>query len=66
MIVGLSIVVGLVLLYPALAVCTKRWHDFNFSGTWNIVLFIPYVQLIALVVLGFSRSDEGPNKYGEL
>ncbi|HFQ15613.1 MAG TPA: DUF805 domain-containing protein, partial [Rhodobacteraceae bacterium] len=31
------VVIGLLFLYPALAVYTKRWHDRNKSGWWTLI-----------------------------
>ena len=55
----------LVMLYPALAVYTKRWHDRNKSGWWSLIILIPIVGSIwFLVELGILRGTDGDNRYG--
>jgi uncharacterized membrane protein YhaH (DUF805 family) len=59
------IILMLIILWPSLAVYTKRWHDRNKSGWWSLILFVPLVGAIwFLVELGFLRGTEGPNRYG--
>lgn len=58
-------VVVLVLLWPTLAVQTKRWHDRGKSGWWNLIGLIPFIgTLWAFIELGFLRGTPGPNRYG--
>jgi uncharacterized membrane protein YhaH (DUF805 family) len=58
-------VVYVVLLWPALALSIKRWHDINRSGWFVLVNLIPVVGwLIALVVNGFVPGTEGDNRFG--
>jgi len=59
------IIVGLVFLWPALALYAKRWHDRGKSGWWTLIGFIPIIGWIwILVELGFLAGTEGPNQYG--
>ncbi len=58
-------VVNLVLLWPALAVSIKRWHDRDESGWWVLVALVPVIGwLYMLFVNGFLRGTDGPNRYG--
>ena len=58
-------IVNLVLLWPALAVSIKRWHDRNESGWWVLVALVPVVGwAYMLFVNGFLRGTDGPNRYG--
>lgn len=55
----------LVLLYPSLALYTKRWHDRNKSGWWSLIMLVPIVGGIwMLVELGVLRGTDGDNRYG--
>lgn len=55
-----------VLIYPTLALHTKRWHDRNKSGWWSLIAFVPIVGAIwMLVELGIMRGTDGPNRYGQ-
>jgi uncharacterized membrane protein YhaH (DUF805 family) len=58
--------VNLLLLWPALAVSIKRWHDRDKSGWWVLVNLIPLVGwLWALIENGFLRGTLGPNRFGD-
>jgi uncharacterized membrane protein YhaH (DUF805 family) len=58
-------VVELLLLWPALAVSIKRWHDRGRSGWWVLIVLVPYIGwLWALVENGFMPGTPGPNRYG--
>jgi len=64
MIIPMIILVA-VMLYPSLAVHTKRWHDRNKSGWWSLIVLIPMVGAIWLIVeLGVLRGTDGENRYG--
>ena len=53
----ISLVVGLILLLPNLAVTVRRYHDSDHSGWW-------VVCPIYNIVLLFIKSTPGENKYG--
>ncbi|HXD06528.1 MAG TPA: DUF805 domain-containing protein [Burkholderiaceae bacterium] len=58
--------VNLLLVWPALAIGVKRWHDRDKSGWWVLVNFIPVIGWIwALIDNGFLRGTQGPNRFGE-
>jgi uncharacterized membrane protein YhaH (DUF805 family) len=52
----------LVLQYFPLAI--RRLHDFNISGWWILISFIPSGQLIILWLM-FKKGTPTTNKYGE-
>jgi len=55
----------LLILWPALAIQAKRWHDVDKSGWWILISFVPFVGgLIALVFNGFIAGTPGPNRFG--
>jgi uncharacterized membrane protein YhaH (DUF805 family) len=57
--------VNLLLLWPALAISCKRWHDSGRSGSWVLLALVPVVGWAALVLAnGFMRGEAGPNRYG--
>ncbi|MEW6705590.1 MAG: DUF805 domain-containing protein [Pseudomonadota bacterium] len=57
---------NLALLWSALAVSVKRWHDRDKSGWWALVQFIPVVGwLWTLVENGLLRGTVGPNRFGQ-
>lgn len=55
----------LALLWPALAVQAKRWHDRDKSAWWLLINLIPFFgPLWALVEIGFLAGTPGVNSYG--
>ena len=53
------------LLWTALALQIKRWHDRDKSWVWIFISFIPLVGAIwVLVECGFMDGTPGPNKFG--
>jgi uncharacterized membrane protein YhaH (DUF805 family) len=64
-VIGLGYLIMIGLLWPSLAVQTKRWHDRNRTGWWNLIGFIPIAGPIwALVEVGFLKGTGGVNFYG--
>lgn len=60
-----SVVIGLGLFLPALAVTVRRLHDIGKSG-WNMLwAIIPIIGLIIVLVWMCQDSDVVANKYGE-
>lgn len=49
---------------PTLAVTARRLHDMGKSGTWFFIYFVPLIGGIWLLVLLFSDSQPGRNKWG--
>lgn len=55
----------LALLWPALAISVKRWHDRDKSGWWVLIALIPIIGWIwAIVETGFLPGTVGPNQFG--
>ena len=62
--VVLGYIIMFSLIWPSLAVQTKRWHDRNKSGWWNLILFIPiFGHIYATIELGFLGSIPGTSIY---
>lgn len=58
-------VAGLVLIWPALAVQAKRWHDVDKSAWWILIGLVPAVGgIIALIFNGFLPGTQGRNRFG--
>ena len=56
----------MILTYPSIVVCVKRFHDTNRSGFNILWMLIPTLgALYILIVCGFFKGTEGKNKYGE-
>jgi len=65
---GVSSIIGLILLWPSLANNIKRCHDRDKSGWWLVAYFLASLTVIGalwpLIELGFLDGTPGPNKYG--
>jgi uncharacterized membrane protein YhaH (DUF805 family) len=60
-----AIIIGLIFLYPTLAIYTKRWHDRGKSGWWTLIVLVPIIGGIwALIEQGFLRGTSGANQFG--
>ena len=63
-ILGVSSLIGLALLIPAIAVSVRRLHDIGKSG-WNyLFILIPLVGWIILLIWFCKDSQAGENKWG--
>lgn len=61
----LNIVFVIIVLWPALAVQAKRWHDLNKSAWHILVNLIPLIGPIwAFIQTGFIPGTPGLNRYG--
>jgi uncharacterized membrane protein YhaH (DUF805 family) len=61
-----DLIVNLLLLWPAIAVSVKRWHDRDKSGWWVLLSLLPVIGWIwVLVDNGFLRGTQGPKRYGD-
>jgi uncharacterized membrane protein YhaH (DUF805 family) len=61
----LIIIAWLVLVYPAIMVRIKRFHDRNKSGWWVLISLIPVVGVVWIFVeCGCLRGTGGENRYG--
>lgn len=43
-------------LIPFLGVVVRRWRDSGRSGLWLVLLFIPWINVIAFFVIGLTPS----------
>ena len=43
----------------------KRLHDINLSGWWMFIVLVPYLGILAIVILvGFVKGTAGTNRFG--
>ena len=59
-----SLVIGLGLLLPGIAVWCRRQHDVGRSGWWWLLVFVPVIGWIVLFYWSVRRGDVGANDYG--
>lgn len=61
----LSVIYGLGVIIPSLAVTFRRLHDTGRSGWWLLILLIPLIGAIVVLVFMILDSEPGANQYGE-
>jgi uncharacterized membrane protein YhaH (DUF805 family) len=60
-----DLVVNLILVWPALAISAKRWHDRDRSAVWLLINLLPVIGwLWALIDNGAVKGTAGPNRFG--
>ncbi|MDE0505307.1 MAG: DUF805 domain-containing protein, partial [Candidatus Poribacteria bacterium] len=43
----------------------RRLHDINLSGWWMFIVFVPYLGILAIVILvGFVKGTADTNRFG--
>ena len=59
--------VNILLVWPALALTAKRWHDRGKSAWWVLVMLIPGIGwLWTLIECGFLKGTPGANRFGDV
>ena len=56
---------SLFLIIPSLALASRRLHDVNKSGWWQL-LYITIIVIILLLIWYCQKSDQVENNYGTL
>jgi len=60
----LSAIFWLVTLVPAVAIASRRLHDINKSGWWQLISLVPVVGWIIAIVWLASKGQAEANQYG--
>jgi uncharacterized membrane protein YhaH (DUF805 family) len=59
------LIASLLLMWSALALIIKRYHDLNKSAWWLLIVFIPVIgSLWQFIETCFVAGTPGPNRYG--
>ena len=61
----ITLIFGLGVLVPLVAVMVRRLHDAGWSGLWLLAAVVPLVGGLFLLVLFLTDSQRGPNRFGE-
>ena len=61
---GLLVVLGVALFWSILAVTTKRYHDVDASGWWQLLGVVPVVGWLIPIYLAVKPGTNGPNRFG--
>jgi uncharacterized membrane protein YhaH (DUF805 family) len=59
-----TLIVGLALLLPGLAMAVRRLHDTDRRGWWLLIALIPIIGFIVLLVFYVTEGTRGPNRFG--
>ncbi|GAB5490174.1 MAG: hypothetical protein Phog2KO_03890 [Phototrophicaceae bacterium] len=51
-------IVAIILLLPLLSAGTRRLHDINHSGWWQLFFFVPFGQVVILYLLAKETDDK--------
>jgi uncharacterized membrane protein YhaH (DUF805 family) len=65
MISPLNSIFSLVTCIPSLAVASRRLHDVDKSGWWQLLWFVPIVGWIIMIIWLVKPGTPGPNRFGE-
>lgn len=60
----LSLIVSIITLIPTFAVGSRRLHDIDKSGWWQLLWLVPLIGWIVLLVWWATKSDAGDNRFG--
>ena len=60
----ITMLFGLAMLVPSIAVGIRRLHDLGKSGWWLLIAFIPIIGAIVLIVFFVQAGTPGDNEYG--
>ncbi|WP_417659408.1 DUF805 domain-containing protein [Pseudidiomarina sp.] len=60
----LSVIYGLAVLIPSIAVGVRRLHDTDRSGWWLLISLIPLIGGIVLLVFFVLDGTPGENRFG--
>ena len=52
------------IMIAGLMLSMRRWHDIGFSGWWNILMLIPFLNIVAALYLLIKPGDPTINQYG--
>jgi len=61
----LSLIVGLALIIPTIAVAVRRLHDTDRSGGWWWLNFLCCIGGLILLIFYIQEGTRGPNRYGD-
>jgi len=50
---------------PSIAAGTRRLHDTNRSGWWQLIMLIPLIGLIVIIVFMAQEGSAESNQFGE-
>lgn len=61
---GLSLLLGLGFFVVTMSLGVRRLHDFDKSGWWYLLAFVPFANVVFALILLFAPGTDGENSYG--
>jgi len=61
----LSGVFVLISIIPSIAIATRRLHDIDKSGWWQLLYLVPIIGFIILIVFFIKQGTEDKNRFGD-
>jgi uncharacterized membrane protein YhaH (DUF805 family) len=58
------VIAYLLLIWTSICINTKRWHDRDKSGWWQLITLVPIIGFWGLIENGFLSGTEGSNRFG--
>lgn len=65
---GLGVIGGVyafATLIPSIALTTRRLHDTNRSGWWQLLYIIPFIGGLVVLIFTLLEGTNGDNRFGE-
>ena len=53
-----------IIFWLILSVTARRLHDMNHSGWYSLLIFVPFINFVVPIYLGFFKGKDVENKYG--
>jgi uncharacterized membrane protein YhaH (DUF805 family) len=60
----LSLLLGLAIIVPNLAVGARRLHDIDRTGWWLLIGLLPIIGTLVLLWFFIQKGTEGTNRFG--
>ena len=61
---AINIVLTLINFLPSIMMTTRRLHDLDFSGWWQLFFYVPVFGWLFMLYVIFCPGDKGHNRYG--
>ena len=55
----------LISIIPSIAIATRRLHDIDKSGWWQLLYLVPIIGFIILIVFFIKQGTEDKNRFGD-
>ena len=56
-------IIIILLILPSLAIASRRLHDINYTGWWQLLIFLPITGWIWLIILFCKKTVDTDNRF---